>query len=81
MNRHQYRLAYREARKADRFYDVMKEKFDVKVISAFTTLDMCPRYECCRLHGDHLNTIVGHMDQVTHRARMYYLRLRPRLPA
>lgn len=81
MNRHQYQLAYREARKADRFYDVMKEKFDVKVISAFTTLDMCPRYECCRLRGDHLNTIVGHMGQVTHRARMGYLRLRPRLPA
>ena len=81
MNRHQYRLAYREARKADRFYDVMNEKFNVKVTSTFDTLDLCPRYDCCRLHGDHLDNIVGHMGQVTHRARMNHLRRPVRLPA
>lgn len=81
MNRQEFRNRYREARKADRFYRDMKEAKGIKVVSMFDTLDMCPRYEFCRLHGDHLNTIVGHMGQVTHRARMNHLRRRPRLPA
>ena len=81
MNRQQYRLAYREARKADRFYGVMMENLNVGVTSTFATLDMCPGYDCCRLFGDHLDTLVGHMGMVTHRARMARLRHHPRLPA
>lgn len=80
MNKQQFRAAYREARKADRFYGHVRKTRGVKVTSMFGTFDLCPGYESCRLHPDRLHTYVGHMGQVTHRSRMSELTLRPRLP-
>lgn len=86
MNRHQYRLAYREARKADRFYYDMREAKDIKVVSMFDTLDLCPRYRSTRLHGDTLRWIGGTnfaRNIKCHRSMFECLRneQRPRLPA
>ena len=82
MKRHEYRAAYREARKAQRFIRTIKTRFGFYVNSAFEFMNVCPGYDCTRLHGDHLgNSCFGHMGQVTHKARMNYLRDRVRLPA
>ena len=81
MNRQQYRLAYREARKAIRFYGDMKDATGAKVTSMFDTLDLCPKFEICRLHPDTLRLYVGHLGQITHQRRMNHLRQRVRLPA
>lgn len=81
MNRSEFRAAYREARKAIRFYGDMKQTRGVKVLSMFKTLDLCPRFEICRLHGDHLTVYFRHLGRVTHNARMNHLRKPVRLPA
>lgn len=81
MNRQQYRAAYREARKAIRFYGDMKDATGIKVASMFNTLDLCPKFDICRLYGDRLGCFGPHLGKVTNNARMWHLRQRVTLPA
>lgn len=80
MNKQQFRAAYRQARLAAGFISDMTTAKCVQVSSMYTTLDQCPGFVFSRLHGDCLHTVVGHLGRVTHNARMWDLRRRPRLP-
>lgn len=81
MNRQEFYSRYREARKAIRFYGDMKDATGAMIATMFDTLDLCPRFDICRLHGDHLGRFGKHLGHVTNKSRMNYLRTRPRLPA
>lgn len=84
MNKQQFRAAYREARKADRFYASMRHSAGVKIVSMFDTLDACPGFISTRLHGDPLRWVGGSLirrDINCHRTLLQCLRLgNTRLP-
>ena len=78
MNRQQYRLAYREARKASRFVNRFWNKLKpvANPLSLWDTYAECPGFNVCRLHGDRLQ--YGINVRVGSRLRHT---VTPRLPA
>lgn len=78
MNRQEFKDQYRADRAAYRFVREFKEATGNYPEMLDTGISRS--FDFCRLHGDRLKQPFGHSGMVTHKARMWELRRRPRLP-